>query len=62
MIKNINIGDISSILTSAGLSGKGLSIKAGTVVKAQVVEVAEGGNTLLRLISAGGSRQRCREQ
>ena len=46
-----------SILTSAGLSDKGLAIKAGTVVKAQVVDVAEGGNVMLRLISAGGSRQ-----
>ncbi len=57
MINNINIGDMRSILTSAGLSDKGLAIKAGTVVKAQVVDVAEGGNVMLRLISAGGSRQ-----
>ena len=57
MINNINIGDMRSILTSAGLSDKGLAIKAGTVVKAQVVDVAEGGNVMLRLISAGGSGQ-----
>jgi gamma-glutamyl phosphate reductase len=57
MIRNIGIGDIRSILTSAGLSDKGLAIKAGTVVKAQVVDVAEGGNVMLRLISAGGSRE-----
>ena len=57
MINNINIGDMRSILTSAGLSDKGLAMKAGTVVKAQVVDVAEGGDVMLRLISAGGSRQ-----
>ena len=55
MIRNIGIGDMRSILTSAGLFDKGLAIKAGTVVKAQVVDVAEGGNVMLRLISAGGS-------
>lgn len=55
MIRNIGMGDIRSILTSTGLSDKGLAIKAGTVVKAQVVDVAEGGNVMLRLISAGGS-------
>jgi len=53
MIKNIGIGDTRNLLTSAASAVKGLSIKAGTVVKAEVVEVAEGGNALLRIISAG---------
>jgi hypothetical protein len=57
MTPNINIGDLRSVLTSAGLSDKGLAIKAGTVVKAQVINVAEGGNVMLRLLSAGDRRE-----
>jgi hypothetical protein len=55
MIKNIGIGDARSLLTSAS-RGKGLSIKAGTVVKAEVVDVDEGGNIRLRILSAGGGK------
>jgi hypothetical protein len=46
MIKNIGIGDTRNLLTSANTTGKGLSIRAGAVVKAEVVEVAEGGKIL----------------
>ena len=57
MAPHINISALRSVLTSAGLSDKGLAIKAGTVVKAQVVNVDEGGNVMLRLLSAGGGRE-----
>jgi len=57
MTPHISISNLRSVLTSAGLSDKGLAMKAGTVVKAQVVNVAEGGNVMLRLLSAGGGRE-----
>ncbi len=57
MIRNIGIGDTVKLKPSEGLTGKGFLIKAGTVIKAQVVDITDSGDTMLRIISAGRSQK-----
>lgn len=61
MINNIGIGDARNILTSTSAAGKGLSIKTGTILKAEVMDIAKDGNALLRIISAGTSKEAMQE-
>jgi hypothetical protein len=53
MIKNIGIGELRNLLSSGNLSGKALQLKAGTIVKAEVMEVSRQGDAMLRIITAG---------
>jgi len=46
--------NIRNLLTLQGQSGDALLLKSGTVVKAQVIDVSEDGNALLRLLLSGG--------
>ena len=46
--------NIRNLLTLQGQSGDAILLKSGTVVKAQVIDVSEDGNALLRLLLSGG--------
>ncbi|RJQ49519.1 MAG: flagellar hook-length control protein FliK [Nitrospiraceae bacterium] len=57
MIKHVGADGIRNILTPAGAPDKSLTLKVGAIVKAEVINTSEGGNVLLRIITAGTSDQ-----
>ena len=54
MINNPGIGNLKSLLTLIKPPEKGLSLKAGSIIKAQVIDVTDKGESVLRLASSGG--------
>ncbi|RJQ24036.1 MAG: flagellar hook-length control protein FliK [Nitrospiraceae bacterium] len=53
MTNKIGTGDAGNI-PPAAVSGKGLPIRPGTVVRAEVMDVPEDGSAVLRIMSSGG--------
>jgi exosome complex RNA-binding protein Csl4 len=56
MIDNPGIGNLKNLLTLIKPPDKGLSLKAGTIIKAQVIDVTGKGEGVLRLAAAGGEK------
>ncbi|MBI5056171.1 MAG: flagellar hook-length control protein FliK [Nitrospirae bacterium] len=56
MTKDIGIVDTRSVSPTVSAAGKGVNVKAGTVVKAEVVDFTKDGNALLRIIPAGTNK------
>jgi flagellar hook-length control protein FliK len=53
---NFIAGNLGNLLDAIGRSGKASSIKAGTVLKAEVIDIAKDGNALLRLITPNADK------
>lgn len=53
---NLIAGNLGNLLDAAGRSGNSSSIKAGTVLKAEVIDVTKDGNALLRLVTPGAGK------
>lgn len=56
MIENSGIGSIRNLLTLTPASGKEVALKVGSVIKAQVIDINDKGDTVLRLASAGADK------
>ncbi|MBI5663580.1 MAG: flagellar hook-length control protein FliK [Nitrospirae bacterium] len=56
MIENPGIGSIRNLLTLTQPSGKEVAFKVGSIIKAQVIEISDKGDALLRLTSAGADK------
>ncbi|RJR18546.1 MAG: hypothetical protein C4581_06300, partial [Nitrospiraceae bacterium] len=56
MIDNPGIGSIRSLLTLTESSGKGFTLKVGSIIKAQVIDVTDKGDAVLRLAAAGSDK------
>lgn len=54
MIENPGIGNLRNLLTSVKTTGEALTLKAGSIVKARVVDVNDKGDALLRLLTESG--------
>jgi hypothetical protein len=57
MINNVGIGNARNILTFIGQANRALSLKAGSVIKAQVQDVKDNGNALIRILTTGGGQE-----
>ncbi len=53
---NLIAGNLGNLLDAAGQAGKSSSIKTGTVLKAEVIDVLKDGNALLRLVTPGAGK------
>jgi hypothetical protein len=57
MITNTGIGGLRNLLESESPSGKVLQLKAGTILKAEVMDITGNGNALLRIMTAVSGRE-----
>lgn len=53
---NLIAGNLGNLLDAVGKAGNSSTIKAGTVLKAEVIDVAKDGNALLRLVTPGADK------
>ncbi len=53
MIENPGIGSIRNLLTLTQPSGKEVAFKVGSIIKAQVIDINDKGDAVLRLAAAG---------
>jgi hypothetical protein len=56
MIENPGIGSLRNLLTLSQPSGKEVAFKAGSIIKAQVIDINDKGDAVLRLAAAGGDK------
>jgi len=56
MIENPGIGSIRNLLTLTQPSGKEVAFKIGSIIKAQVIDINDKGDAVLRLAATGGDK------
>ncbi|MEW6600795.1 MAG: hypothetical protein AB1499_07475, partial [Nitrospirota bacterium] len=56
MIENPGIGSVQNLLTLTKASGREIAFKVGSIIKAQVIDINDKGDAVLRLTATGGGR------
>ncbi len=56
MIENSGIGNIKNLLTLTQQSGKEVILKVGSIIKAQVINITDNGDAVLRIVTTGSDK------